>query len=67
MAKCHPFSHFSRANEALLDLVGKMYSKIHSSWRGERTTKTRRTQRLIDPMQAKLITQNLEEPKFSLA
>ena len=28
----------------------------------ERTTKTQRTQRLIDPMSIKLITQNLEEP-----
>ncbi|MCZ8242253.1 MAG: hypothetical protein O9323_10850, partial [Microcystis sp. LE19-131.1A] len=28
----------------------------------ERTTKTQRTQRSIDPMSIKLITQNLEEP-----
>ncbi|KAB0242539.1 hypothetical protein EZJ55_20305 [Microcystis aeruginosa EAWAG127a] len=30
----------------------------------ERTTKTQRTQRLIDPMSVKLITQNLEEPSI---
>jgi hypothetical protein len=30
----------------------------------ERTTKTQRTQRSIDPMSIKLITQNLEEPKL---
>jgi IS30 family transposase len=30
----------------------------------ERTTKTQRTQRSINPMSIKLITQNLEEPNF---
>jgi len=36
---------------ALLDLVGKVYSKYIPPSEGvERTTKTQRTQRLIDPM-----------------
>ncbi len=45
-----------------MDLVGLRYIP---PTRG--CNEPQRTQRAIDSMQVKLITQNLEEPKFSLA
>ena len=51
---------------ALLDLVGKMYSKIHSQERGGGTNHKDTKDTKIDPMSIKLITQNLEEPPASI-